>query len=661
MTVRRLVRPSLDNAWFVTLLYLAIAVAMTWPLSSVLTTKIAWDMGDPVFICWVLMWTGGQVIRFLSGDWSALADYWNGNIFYPEKLTVAYSEHFAPMMLQILPIYAATGNIILCYNLLFLSALVLSGLGMYLLVRELTGNSLGAFVAGVAFAWSPYRVDQFPHLQVMSSQWMPLALYGLRRYFVGGQLRALVGGVSAVVIQVLSCTYYLFYFTPVVAAYCLYEIATRRLWRNRKMWMQLGAAAVVALLVIAPFIVPYMKVREINGIGVREIDEVRSFSADTWGLFTSSENITLLGQRLVARVKAEGNGFPGFTILLLGLIGIGATVRGAVRQSRSAAETPSTGRRIAGAIFIVTGGVLFTFWVWLLVFGGGTIHVAGMRGSTRDLATMSARTAVWLALTLWLLPRTRRFFTGVSGSMAGFLVATWVISVALAWGPMVTADGHSIGAGPYLLLYKYIPGFNGMRVPGRFLMISTLAIAALAGIGFAALTEGRRKIGYALSVVVLGGMLAESAVVPFILNKALWVDHFSLQPAKLRTAGNLGDVYEAIRVLPQNTVLVEFPFGTAPYDTQAVYYAGYHRKALLNGYSGFFPASYKKNTETLAWDPTENRDAAWKTLMTSGATHVVVHEAAYLDNKGEGISRWLRSSGAHELAAEGTDRLFALK
>ena len=87
--------------------------------------------------------------------------------------------------MQILPVHAIARNPILGYNLLFLSTFVLSGLGMYLLVRELTGNPLAAFVAGLLFAFAPYRLAQSSHLQVLSSQWMPFVLYGMRRYFAG--------------------------------------------------------------------------------------------------------------------------------------------------------------------------------------------------------------------------------------------------------------------------------------------------------------------------------------------------------------------------------------------------------------------------------------------------------------------------------------------
>src|SRR5438445_494565 len=68
-------------------------------------------------------------------------------------------------------------------DLLFLSTFVLSGLGRFLFVREVTASPNAGFVAGLIYAFAPLRVPQFGHLQVISSQWMPFALYGLRRYF----------------------------------------------------------------------------------------------------------------------------------------------------------------------------------------------------------------------------------------------------------------------------------------------------------------------------------------------------------------------------------------------------------------------------------------------------------------------------------------------
>ena len=149
-----------------------------------MSRDIPWDLGDSLLNAWILAWDADRLLRFLGGDVDAIRNFWNANIFYPEPLTLAYSEHLFAQAVQILPVYALTGNVILSYNLLFLSTFVLSGLGMYLFVREITGSARAGLVAGLIYAFAPYRVPQFSHLQVISSQWMPFVLYGLRRYFV---------------------------------------------------------------------------------------------------------------------------------------------------------------------------------------------------------------------------------------------------------------------------------------------------------------------------------------------------------------------------------------------------------------------------------------------------------------------------------------------
>ena len=113
-------------------------------------------------------------------------EFWNANIFHPDPLALALSEHLFGQALQILPVYWLTGNIILCYNLLFISTFALSAFGTYLLVRDLTGDKRAAFVAGLVYGFLPYRIASVPHVQVMSSQWMPFALYGLNRFVTTG-------------------------------------------------------------------------------------------------------------------------------------------------------------------------------------------------------------------------------------------------------------------------------------------------------------------------------------------------------------------------------------------------------------------------------------------------------------------------------------------
>jgi len=53
-------------------------------------------------------------------------------------------------------------------------------------------------------------------------------------------------------------------------------------------------------------------------------------------------------------------------------------------------------------------------------------------------------------------------------------------------------------------------------------------------------------------------------------------------------------------------------------------------------------------------------EPAWRALISSGVTHVVVHEAGYADGRGSQVSDWLRARGAQEMAAFAGDRVFIL-
>ena len=139
---------------------------------------------------------------------------------------------------------------------------------MFLLVRDLTDEPLAAFVAGLAFAFAPYRFDQLSHLQVLSAQWMPFVLYGFRRYLETGRRRALAGGAAALVAQNLSCGYYTLFFTPFAGAYVIYELAVRRRLGDWAAWRAFGAAGLVVAMLTLPFLKPYLDVRS-SGVGVR--------------------------------------------------------------------------------------------------------------------------------------------------------------------------------------------------------------------------------------------------------------------------------------------------------------------------------------------------------------------------------------------------------
>ena len=641
------------------LVYIAIAIAMTWPLARVAGTRLAADTGDPAFNCWVLAWTMGQMLAALGGDPGALANFWNGNIFHPEPLTLAYSEHLVAEALQILPVYAATGNILLSYNLLFIATFALSGFTGYLLVRDLTGERWAAFFAGLAFAYAPYRLGQFSHLQILMSYWMPLVLLGLRRYFVTRRIRPLIGGSAALVMQNLSCGYFLIFFPPFVAAYALYEMVQRRLLRDRRVWIDLGLAAGAVLLVTWPFVRPYLEVRDQAGFGVRSREEIAMFSADTHAFATIAPSSQNLAETFSGFPKPEGEGFVGLTILAFAIVGAGCGITRVLRITpwSTTPELLVVATAGSGIIFLGSAAVV----LWFFVYGQLTLPVSGewviYRNATRPLVVALVTSLIFVTLSTWA----RRQSPQPSARAFGFFAVAAVAAAFLAFGPRIEVMGRPMATGPYGLLFDYVPGFDGLRVPARYLMLVTLFMAVLAGLGAATLLSIRQR-AVAIAMIAAGsaGILYESRVAPMSTNQPVIPDARYYAPEPPAVGRRINPIYRVVGQLPPASVLIEFPFGEPAYEILAVFYAGEHRRKLVNGYSGFFPRSYMDRVGPLK-DVTVNPQRAAEVLKASGATHALVHEGAFLNDAGKDVSAWLESIGAREVTNHGRDRLFELR
>jgi len=604
--------------------YAALTIAFTWPLGAGLARDVPSDFGDPLLNAWILAWDATHLGR----------GWWNANIFHPHRLALAYSEHLLPQAIQIVPVYALTKNPILCYNLLFLSTFVLSGLGMFLLARELTGARAAAFVAGLAFAFAPYRIASLPHLQVLSSAWMPFALFGFRRYFETGRWRALAGGSAAWVAQNLSCGYYLLFFSPVILLYIGWELATRRAgWRTL---VQVAAALACVALATAPFALPYLQLREL-GFGPRPIAEIERFSADVYAYFTADENLRLLGSVVRAWPKAEGSLFPGFTITVLALLGVGRAFQGRLGPG------PKRAARQVAVIVLACAIVL--------------VPLLGIRLPIVKITSVSRAMLVATIIVVVVLAWSREPRRAVASwlqSPVGFFTFATLFAIAMSFGPVIHARGRMVAQpGIYAAFSDWVPGFDGIRVPARFAMIVTLCLSSTAAFAI------RTSTGAAIAGTLI---LLESLAVPISVNAnstGYTQPHLAPLPDRV-SIHDAEELYAYVSQLPDGAVLLELPLGEPAFDIRYMFYSTRHWKPLVNGYSGGMPEEYNTLNFSLQ-DALDRPDRAWQALLQSGATHVVVHEAFYEERRGRAIGDWLRSRGAQELASFGGDHVFQIR
>jgi hypothetical protein len=112
-------------------------------------------------------------------------------------------------------------------------------------------------------------------------------------------------------------------------------------------------------------------------------------------------------------------------------------------------------------------------------------------------------------------------------------------------------------------------------------------------------------------------------------------------------------VYQRLRQ-EHNVILAELPIGQPDYDIRSMFYSIVHHARLLNGYSGFFPAHYGLLALTLSDVPSHTM-TAWDALRSGGVSHVIVHEAAWLDDRGTRTTAALKERGAVEIFRDGAD------
>ena len=255
----------------------ALTVLMTWPLAPQAAGSLPGDYGDPLFSAWAMGWAFHSVTDALTRP-ATLVEIWNANIFFPEAQTLAFGEHFIGQSLLTLPVYWITRNVILAYNTAFFATFVLSGLGMFLLVRSLLddgreprrrrGDVLAGAAAAVLVAFNRNRlVDDISHLAILSIHWLPFALLGFHRYLVTDRRGALAGGAVALVALNLSSVAYTSLCAPLVFAFVLIEMIRHRRMGELRVWLELWAAAAAVVLVTLPFVIPYIQVRQRFGVG----------------------------------------------------------------------------------------------------------------------------------------------------------------------------------------------------------------------------------------------------------------------------------------------------------------------------------------------------------------------------------------------------------
>ena len=207
---------------------------------------------------------------------------------------------------------------LLVYNLTLLAAFVASGMAAYALVRHLTGSTAAALLGGLVFAFAPYRMEHFDHLELQFAFWIPLAVLAWHRAVERDGLadHLKVGALTAG--QILSSIYYgIFLVTWLGVITVLWHVrAPRRAARAVAMSLALPLA------VLAIYSVPYQE--SLRAVGERPRADVAGYSARPLDFLSAPANNWLYGR--TSRWGAnERHLFPGVVALALAVVGLWGT------------------------------------------------------------------------------------------------------------------------------------------------------------------------------------------------------------------------------------------------------------------------------------------------------------------------------------------------
>jgi hypothetical protein len=409
-----------------------LAIVMTWPLIWHLGSTVPRDIGDPLAEAWQPAWGGHALLH-------QPLHFFDANRFWPTSYSLAFGDAligYAPAGL----IGSGPHAAMVRYDLLFIFAYALAFFGAYLLARELGLGPVGAVIAGAAFAYAPYRLEQDGHLQVISSGGIPLAAaFAVRGIRLRSHWWIFWAWIAAAWQLSIGWALGLPFAYGIAGAVLIGVIAWIVRGRPpipRRMIVAGVAGAVVFTLISYWIAHAYLYIGDNFPASRRSPHEVAAFSGPLKVFLTAPEENFVWG-----------------------------TATAGIRDT-------------------------LTTWQEKTLFPGAVILVLAIVG-------------------LWSSSLSKRWRIGLGIAALAFAILSLGFREegGLLW--------------PYRVLYEALPGWNGIRTPGRMATFTSLALALLAAAGAETTIRGLRRSrlpawsGVAVTAVLALAIVTDGRSIPF--------------------------------------------------------------------------------------------------------------------------------------------------
>jgi len=539
------------------LLCLLLAVIHTWPLATNPAALSLNDNGDAQLNEWIMAWVAHQLPL-------APSQLFQGNIFFPARDTLAFSEPLIVPALIGAPVAWLGGSPVLVYNLMVLAGFALTALAGYALVFAWTRDRAAGLLAGSMLAFNTHTLTRLAHVQGLHLYGLALALLAAERVMTRSRARD-AWWLGAWMVAMAYTSGYLLVFATIMVAVALVTRAPD--WRPRagEVLGRFALAAAASAVAILPLYLPYRRVAREQHM-VRTLDSVTDFSASLPGYLAASGTLHFSTWSWRFLKDPVDSFFPGVVVIALAAYAV----------YRAARPTPASPE-------------------------------PGDPGVTR-----------------------RRIVMLLAIALTGLVLSLGTRTPVYGW------------------VYAIFPPMQGLRAAARFGNLFLLGMSALAGLGLAAMrarhAPSRARVAVAAAIVVAANL--ESLRAPF----------------EYRRFDAIPRVYRLLADEPGRVVLAEVPFyprQAAFENAEYVLNSTAHWRSLMNGYSGYTPATYATYAADF-WHFPEER--AIQAMRSAGVTHVMVHPARFGNEANEVVTR-LSARPEFELVAIGTKglRLYRLR
>jgi hypothetical protein len=488
-------------------LYLALTLLLTWPLSLHPASTAAPGDPDTDLFVWTLAWN----THALTSHPLALFD---ANIYHPHPRTLAFSENLAGSTLFAAPVLWLTGNHVLALNTVVLSAVVLCGLGAFVLARWLGLPFHAALLCGLVFAFAPARFLRFGQIHLATVQWIPFCLAYLHAYLDGRQRRHLGLAVGFFSLQALTSGHGASFLAVAILVVVGYRILMGEPVAPLKRAHDASLVGALLLLPTLALYVPYRAVQVEHGLQ-RSLDDWPA----TWVSFLASPTnvhraLTSLLPDIGIYEHATAFMFPGILPLVLAAAALLWWRRRPADAQVLAPGTPPpaparprarTSARLAA--LTLEALALAALVIAAIVYVDGPIRwrVEGevlftARRAERALLAAALLLLTRIALAPWVplaplarLARLRRTWLAWAAPHRQSVRAPYAL---------LALTSFSLAAGPPISIWPYVyqlPGLSFIRMPSRFVILGVLALGVLAAIGSRASQPAPRRGAHASS------------------------------------------------------------------------------------------------------------------------------------------------------------------